>query len=125
MTKSAFAIAHKTLETANCLVEGDFVKLGCCVGFNNQQVSQRGVVPWGVARTDGEKGQVVCLAIAGEAIAKVGAPIIAKDTPLTTDPMGRLVPASTSEAVFARAMGTAKMADDFVLIQITREGRVA
>lgn len=126
MPKTPFAIAHKTLETANCVVEGTTpVKLGCCVGFDSQAVQTRGVVPWGIARTDGEKGQAVCLAIAGEAVAKVGAPITAKNTPLTTDTTGRLIPAASTDPVFARAMGTAQMADEFILIQITREGRVA
>lgn len=125
MAKSAFAIAHKILETANCLLEGESANLGCCVGFDNKQITTRGQVPWGVTRTDGKKGEVLCLAKVGEVPAKVGAPIIAKNTPLTTDAMGRLVPAASGENVFARAMGTAKMADEFILIEITREGRVA
>lgn len=126
MAKSAFAIAYKAIETANCVVGGSTpVTVGLSVGFNGQVVSTRSVMPWGIAQFDAALGQAVALVTAGEAVAKVGAAITAKDTPLTTDASGRLIPAISTDTVFARSMGTATAANDFVLIQITREGRIS
>ena len=121
MAKSAFHVAYKSIDDQT-ITATTTIEVGLAVNYAGAQVSTAGEVIRGIAKSNGVFGQSTNIAAIGTVPAKVGAAVAVGD-PLTSDAQGRLVPATTGQPIFARALQVAASADQFIEVFITREGK--
>ena len=119
---SPFYLAAKSIDDQTLLPNSN-IAIATCVGYDSNQVSTAGGDVRGIARSDGYAGVALNVAVMGTVAARVGAAITAVGTQLTSDASGRLVPATSGQTVFARALQTATASDQYIEIFITREGK--
>ena len=123
MAVSEFHVAHKALETRTVTAAAAITKQRC-VGYDSLPTTQPAARPWGIANFDGIVGDRVCIVTEGSAVVEAGAAITIGQ-PLATDAQGRLIPATTGQYVFARALGAVSGAGKFFEAHITREGALS
>lgn len=121
MAKSAFHIAAKSIDDQT-VIPTAAVEIGCCVGYDGNQIAAAAGDIRGIAKSNGSAGVALNIAVMGTVPARVGAAIATVGSKLTSDAQGRLVTAATGEPVFARALQTAAAADQFIEVFITRDG---
>lgn len=124
MATSIYHVAHKALETRTVTLAGP-ATAGRCIGYDSLQISTAGAQNvWGVATTSGIIGDRIGAVTEGSVPVEAGAAITIGQR-LATDVQGRLVPATTGQAVFGRAIGAASSAGKFFEVHITREGAMS
>jgi hypothetical protein len=120
MSATAYLVAHKELESRTVTAAGAITQCRA-VGYDSLQVSVAAARPWGIAKYSATTGQQVAIVTEGSCVAEIGAAVTIGQ-PLATDTSGRLVPATTGQFVFARALGADSAAGKFIEVHITREG---
>lgn len=116
-------VAFKTLERRTVTAAGPIVAQRC-VGYDSLQVTAAAAKPWGIAEYGDQIGKQVTIATEGSCVVEAGA-AVSIGAALATDASGRLIPATTGQFVFGRALGAASAAGKFFEVHITREGAAA
>lgn len=122
MAISPYYVTSKELECRTVKASGAVTQCRC-VGYDGAQTTTAGARPWGIAKMNAESGKDTALVTEGSAVVESGGALGVGDA-LTTDTAGRLVEAIAGQYVFARSLGTAAAAGQFLEVHITREGTI-
>ena len=120
MSSSPLHISFKTLERRTVTAAGT-ITAQRCVGYDGLQITVAGARPWGIAEYGDIVGKQVTIATEGSCVVEAGAAVTIGAL-LATDAQGRLIPATTGQFVFGRALGAAAQAGRFFEVHITRGG---
>lgn len=123
MAISPYYVTSKEIECRTVVRASGAIAQCRCVGYDGAQVTTAAARPWGIAKMNAESGKDTAIVTEGSAVAESGG-ALALGNALTTDTAGRLVEATSGQYVFARALGTASAAGQFLEVHITREGTI-
>jgi hypothetical protein len=100
------------------------INIGYCVGFTGGQVATAGADVYGLAMQNAVINEPFSIVVGKEAVGRVGA-AVAQGSELATTADGRLVTATAGQFVVGRALEPASTANEYIRLDVTREGKKA
>ncbi len=122
MPKGPFQVASKSIDDQT-VITTSAVSVGRCVSFAGFQIITAGAIVRGIAKSDATIGKSLSIGVMGTTCAQIGVGGAAVGDPLTSEAVtGKLIVATSGQVILARALQVA-VADDYIEIFITREGK--